>query len=141
MIIAAFIIGLVDYYRDKMTKATGKALKEIKLPKIISFKNFVLVSYAISFIQKAAMAGRGHLNIVGILIGGIYPLAGGLFVLLIPFVLDMFLSWYYIAKYPTEYRVYYQIPDSVWYYSERRAAKHQLVYPRPEGRKKDDKKE
>lgn len=38
------------------------------------------------------------------------------------------LSWYYIKKYPTEYRLYYKISDKLWYLGEKRAAKHPHVY-------------
>lgn len=38
------------------------------------------------------------------------------------------ISWFYIKKYATQYRLYYKIPDRVWYLSEKRAAKHPHVY-------------
>ncbi|WP_076461748.1 hypothetical protein [Limosilactobacillus caccae] len=134
LIMVALISKLVNYRRKKLAKVTGQPVKEAKFPKLISVKSFILLSYAISFIQKAATPGKGHLNVVGILIGGAYPLVGLLFVaLILPLMLDMFLSWYYIAKYSTQYRLYYQIPDSVWYYDDKRAAKHRPVYRQEKG--------
>ncbi|QNQ80172.1 hypothetical protein [Lactobacillus sp. PV034] len=44
------------------------------------------------------------------------------------------ISWFYIKKFSKQYRLYYKIPDRVWYLSERRAAKHPSVY-RPEDEK------
>lgn len=38
------------------------------------------------------------------------------------------LYWYYLMKYPTEYRLYFKIPDRIWYLGEKRAAKHPHVY-------------
>lgn len=70
-----------------------------------------------------------------LLIGLIVPL---LYVILIEILRLSFsakLSWYYIKKYPTEYRLYYKISDKLWYLGEKRAAKHPSVY-RPEDEKK-----
>lgn len=43
--------------------------------------------------------------------------------------LSVKLTWYYVKKYPTEYRKFYKISDKLWYMSEKRAAKHPHVYP------------
>ena len=41
-----------------------------------------------------------------------------------------YLSYHYIAKYPRQYRLYYKIPDSIWYFSKEEAEKrNDPVYP------------
>ena len=42
----------------------------------------------------------------------------------------IYLSYYYIDKYSRQYRLYYRIPDSVWYFSKEEAEKrNDPVYP------------
>ena len=66
-----------------------------------------------------------------LLIGLIVPLVYIILIEILRISFSAKLSWYYIRKYSTEYRLYYKISDKLWYLGEKRAAKHPSVY-RPE---------
>ena len=45
-------------------------------------------------------------------------------------IFKIYLTYYYLEKYSRQYRLYYQIPDSVWYFSKEEAEKrNDPVYP------------
>lgn len=73
---------------------------------------------------------RGSFQLGGLLWGFLFVLINIAMIYLITLVwYPATLNWYYIAKYPVEYRRYYQIPDRMWYYTAKRAAKHPRVFP------------
>ena len=45
-------------------------------------------------------------------------------------VMRLYITYYYLEKYSRQYRLYYRIPDSVWYFSKEEAEKrNDPVYP------------
>ena len=64
------------------------------------------------------------MKLIGLAIFGIAYLIG------IQTIFKIYLTYYYLEKYSHQYRLYYRIPDSVWYFSKEEAEKrNDPVYP------------
>ena len=75
--------------------------------------------------------GEETSNFVVNLFGSIdFLLLSGFGVWVIFKIFRVYLSYYYIDKYSRQYRLYYRIPDRVWYFSKEEAEKrNDPVYP------------
>ena len=112
----------------------------VKLKSIISgrrnnigkyINRVIIFLLIICIIISFQYTGEETSNFVVSLLGKIYfLLLSGCGVWVIFKIFRVYLSYYYIDKYSRQYRLYYRIPDSVWYFSKEEAEKrNDPVYP------------
>ena len=133
LIVVCFIISAYYFIILPLNKLKNKSLP---LKKSKNKTLIILIVLALVFLSLSLITGTYHylhfhkFNGEEFMSG--YLLTGLIIVMVIGGfgMFKSYLSYHYIAKYPRQYRLYYKIPDSIWYFSKEEAEKrNDPVYP------------
>lgn len=99
------------------------------LKKII--KIMILILFAVCLSLTLQRRGMNNFNLKEILVENyMFVYLCFAYSFLMYSVMRIYITYYYLDKYSRQYRLYYRIPDSIWYFSKEEAEKrNDSVYP------------